>query len=538
MIVYGYTVIKQQGEKMRSIDENRFFREATLRICSSLDIEKSLSSCFQFIREYTPAGYLSLIKYHYETGTVETVADTHIESFPDVPEKIILPPEAQQKVQDEWIDLRVRRIDNISDHVVLSVLGKVFTDDDRSTIIIDDLSALVIDLMLEGKEVGVITVVNDGLRKFTSEDVRLLTLLNEPFSIALTNGLRYRELLNLKNLLSDDNQFLKEELWQLACSNVVGADSGLKGVMDLAKQVAPLNSPVLLLGETGTGKEVVAGAIHSLSSRKNGPFIKVNCGAIPETMMDSELFGHEKGAFTGAVNQKRGRFERSHKGTIFLDEIGELHPEVQVRLLRVLQEKEIERVGGTETIKVDIRVIAATHCDLESLMAEGKFREDLYFRLKIFPIVIPPLRNRTEDIPSLVHHFLQKKSKEMQLSDIPSLSATASRLLTAYSWPGNVRELENAIERELILNRGAPLEFNNIEPTKKAIDVPPDRQLNSDTFNLNQIMKKHIENALEAAGGKVEGKGGAAELLSINPRTLRHRMRKIGVSFGRKSAQQ
>ncbi|MBT4263685.1 MAG: sigma 54-interacting transcriptional regulator [Deltaproteobacteria bacterium] len=523
---------------MRSIDENRFFREATLRICSSLDIEKSLSSCFQFIREYTPAGYLSLIKYHYETGTVETVADTHIESFPDVPEKIILPPEAQQKVQDEWIDLRVRRIDNISDHVVLSVLGKVFTDDDRSTIIIDDLSALVIDLMLEGKEVGVITVVNDGLRKFTSEDVRLLTLLNEPFSIALTNGLRYRELLNLKNLLSDDNQFLKEELWQLACSNVVGADSGLKGVMDLAKQVAPLNSPVLLLGETGTGKEVVAGAIHSLSSRKNGPFIKVNCGAIPETMMDSELFGHEKGAFTGAVNQKRGRFERSHKGTIFLDEIGELHPEVQVRLLRVLQEKEIERVGGTETIKVDIRVIAATHCDLESLMAEGKFREDLYFRLKIFPIVIPPLRNRTEDIPSLVHHFLQKKSKEMQLSDIPSLSATASRLLTAYSWPGNVRELENAIERELILNRGAPLEFNNIEPTKKAIDVPPDRQLNSDTFNLNQIMKKHIENALEAAGGKVEGKGGAAELLSINPRTLRHRMRKIGVSFGRKSAQQ
>ncbi|MBT6612740.1 MAG: sigma 54-interacting transcriptional regulator, partial [Deltaproteobacteria bacterium] len=149
--------------------------------------------------------------------------------------------------------------------------------------------------MLEGKEVGVITVVNDGLRKFTSEDVRLLTLLNEPFSIALTNGLRYRELLNLKNLLSDDNQFLKEELWQLACSNVVGADSGLKGVMDLAKQVAPLNSPVLLLGETGTGKEVVAGAIHSLSSRKNGPFIKVNCGAIPETMMDSELFGHEKG---------------------------------------------------------------------------------------------------------------------------------------------------------------------------------------------------------------------------------------------------
>ncbi|MCP4692228.1 MAG: sigma-54-dependent Fis family transcriptional regulator, partial [Desulfobacterales bacterium] len=194
---------------------------------------------------------------------------------------------------------------------------------------------------------------------------------------------------------------------------------GLKGVMELVRQVAPLKSPVLLTGETGTGKEVIAGGIHNASRRGDAPFIKVNCGAIPSALMDSELFGHEKGAFTGAISRKRGRFERSHGGTIFLDEIGELPLEAQVRLLRVLQEKEIERVGGSGPIKVDIRVIAATHRDLEAMVQKGEFREDLYFRLKVFPISIPPLRDRMDDIPTLAQYFMQKKSHEMGLGGIP-----------------------------------------------------------------------------------------------------------------------
>ena len=200
---------------------------------------------------------------------------------------------------------------------------------------------------------------------------------------------------------------------------MIGADLGLKSVMEMVHQVAPLESPVLLLGETGTGKEVIANAVHNLSLRKDGPFIRVNCGAIPATLLDSELFGYEKGAFTGAVSQKRGRIERAHGGTLFLDEIGELTLEAQIRLLRVIQVKEIDRIGGTQTIRVNIRIIAATHRNLEKMMEIKKFRADLFFRLRVFPITIPPLREHPEDIPALVHHFIKKKSKEMKRLIVP-----------------------------------------------------------------------------------------------------------------------
>ena len=510
------------------IEENVFFRETTLRICSSLEIEKSLRQCFLYIREHIPAGYMSLVYYHYDTGIVETIAEASIDAFPPLPLKIQLSQKARKRIAEEWMDLRVRLVERLSDNEITLVLAQIFDN--------PDLSAIIIDLMVEGQELGVLVVISEGKRIFTQEDIRLLTLLNEPFAIALTNSLRYQELLDLKNLLSDDNLFLKEELWRLTGDSVIGADHGLKGVMELVKQVAPLDSPVLLLGETGTGKEVIAGAIHNLSPRRDGPFIKVNCGAIPESLMDSELFGHEKGAFTGAISKKRGRFERAHGGTIFLDEIGELHPEAQVRLLRVLQEKEIERVGGIEIIKVDIRVIAATHSDLEALRAKGIFREDLYFRLKVFPIVVPPLRKRSEDIAVLVHHFIQKKYREIQLTSLPTLVPGAIERLMAYNWPGNVRELENAVERELILSRGEPLAFNDMNCPKTESAGNTNGHLMNESLNLDQAMKAHIEKALNLAGGKVEGKGGGAELLSINPRTLRHRMKKLGVRFGRNAA--
>ena len=284
--------------------------------------------------------------------------------------------------------------------------------------------------------------------------IDLLGLLNDPFAIALSNCSRYRKLMALQAVIMEDRQYLQEELRMSACEDIIGADFGLKGVMQMVYQVAPLDSPVLLLGETGTGKELIAANIHNLSPRCDGPLIRVNCGAIPDPLIDSELFGYEKGAFTGAIKRKRGYFERAHGGTIFLDEIGELPLNAQVRLLRVLQEKKIDRVGGTDTVDVDIRIIAATHRNLESMVSKELFREDLYFRLKVFPITIPPLRDRTIDIPALVQHFFQKKTREMKLRTVPVLARGEIRRLMAYEWPGNVRELENAVERALILNRG------------------------------------------------------------------------------------
>ncbi len=245
----------------------------------------------------------------------------------------------------------------------------------------------------------------DG-NKFEQDHLDWVRMLKEPFLIAMANTLKHREILRINDLLADDNRYLHGELRRRFGDEIVGANFGLRQVMQKARQVAPMDSPVLLLGETGTGKDVVANSIHYASSRSKGPFVSVNCGAIADSLIDSELFGHEKGAFTGALSQKRGRFERAHKGTIFLDEIGELPLKAQVRLLRVLQSREIERVGGVRTIPLDIRIIAATNRNLEQMVAEKTFREDLWFRLNVFPIWIPPLRERPMDIPSLIQHFI------------------------------------------------------------------------------------------------------------------------------------
>jgi transcriptional regulator with GAF, ATPase, and Fis domain len=508
------------------VDEKEFFREATLRICSSLDISKAMQNCLKYFSQFIPAQQLSFHIYDREIGIVETVATAGLNSRETSALRTPLSAKGRKQVEAQR-SMRIKYLKRVGDDAVAGPVVRQFGT--------ENLPGLILDLALEKEFIGTVAVLGKPDEIFTEEHMHLFTLVNEPFAIALANCLRYRELQTLRDMLADDNRYLQHELRQLIGAQVIGAEFGLKGVMELVRQIAPQKSPVLLLGETGTGKEVIANAVHYLSPRKNAPFIRVNCGAIPQSLMDSELFGHEKGAFTGALVRKRGRFERANGGTIFLDEIGELPLEAQVRLLRVLQEKEIERVGGSETIQIDIRVIAATHRNLEQMLSEGKFREDLYFRLRVFPILIPPLRHRTEDIPALIEHFIQRKAREIKLGRFPGLAAGTLDRLMRYGWPGNVRELENAVERALIINKGGPLEFSDIGSPKR--EAPPaGKELTSgrleETAELDLVITRHIQKTLSRCHGRIEGEKGAAKLLKVNPSTLTKRMRKLGIPFG------
>ena len=508
------------------LHDRDFFWEATTRICGSLRIEVALSRSLQFLQTYIPAQEAALAYFNPARRTVTLNAHADGSGGRLVDLEVVYSPEVRVWVEDT-IQTEEFILNRADEHPIaiplLQAMGK-----GRS-------SVLIVRLIIEKVWVGSVALWASGWDKFNEEHLRLLKQLKQPFFIAMSNSRRYRELLELKELLADDNRYLHEELQRISGYEIIGADFGLKEVMEKVRNVASLSSPVLLLGETGVGKEIIAGAIHSASSRRDGPFIKVNCGAIPETLLDSELFGHEKGAFTGAISQKRGRFERASGGTIFLDEIGELPLEAQVRLLRVLQEKEIERVGGTDPIEIDIRVIAATHRDLETMIREETFREDLYFRLQVFPIAIPTLRERQGDIPGLVQHFIHKKAQDLKLKAIPPLAPEAYDQLLAHHWPGNVRELENAIERAIILKREGPLSFPDLGPRQEAQEAAVPVMPTSGSYNLNQVTSDHIRRVLKVTNGRVEGKEGAAELLGINPGTLRHRMRKLQIPFGRNS---
>jgi transcriptional regulator with GAF, ATPase, and Fis domain len=516
------------------INKNVFFRDATLKICGSLEMEKALWQCLLYIRDFLPASQMSLYIYNQKTGIAEIIAHATSENYRALSIKFTMCEKGRKQALEQR-SIRIHNIQRAADDPVAAPAMKCLGGLDQPL--------LVMDLVIESEFLGTVAVHGSPGIVFISEHEKLLSMLNMPFAIALSNSLRYRKLSAFKDILVDSNRYLKNELRRISGVEVIGANFGLRGVMDLVRQVAPMDSPVLLIGETGVGKELFASTIHNQSLRREGPFIKVNCGAISEGLMDSELFGHEKGAFTGAIARKIGRFERAHGGTLFLDEIGELSPEAQIRLLRVLQEKEIERVGGTETIQTDVRIIAATHRDLDSMLLTGQFRYDLYYRLKVFPIIIPPLRSRISDIPTLVQYFIQKKSEEMKISAIPPLAENALEQLLSHHWPGNVRELENAVERSLILSQGSPLTFGELHAMQPKTHDERDKlqkkeAIHGELLSLGEAMALHIQKALAISGGKVEGKGGAAEFLQINPRTLRHRMKKVGVPFGRKAKKQ
>lgn len=337
---------------------------------------------------------------------------------------------------------------------------------------------------------------------------------------------QWQEIQQLKEKLEGENALLREEIeLQYEHDEIVSESEEYKKILHFAEQVAPTETTVLITGETGTGKELIANTIHRLSHRSSSPLIKVNCAALPSSLIESELFGHEKGAFTGATQLKKGRFERADKGTLFLDEIGDLPMSLQAKLLRVLQDGKFERVGGTRSLNVDVRVITATNRNLEKLVNQGKYRKDLYYRLNVYPIHNIPLRNRTEDIPALVRHFVDKYSKKMGKS-IEKIPQTSLEKLMQYHFPGNIRELENIIERALVLTRGKTLQLEPVLQTGMQMQISsPKRRFKT----LDEIQKEHILKALEQCRWKVSGKGGAAELLQINPKTLWSRMKKLNI---------
>jgi transcriptional regulator with GAF, ATPase, and Fis domain len=401
-------------------------------------------------------------------------------------------------------------------------------------------AAMVAPLGDPGRPSGLLLALAPAEQDFSPEHELLMNSLIEPVGVALANDARLHELTRLREALEADKRALLSRLDREDVSDaIVGAGTGLRTVLERVEQVAHTDTPVLILGETGTGKEVIARAIHSRSRRALGPVVRVNCGAIPPGLVDSELFGHERGSFTGAINAREGVFERADGGTLFLDEIGELPLEAQVRLLRVLQDGAFERVGGRRTLRVDVRIVAATHRDLQHMVAQRAFREDLWYRIGVFPIPLPPLRERIEDIPALAAHFAWRAGN--RLAGAPLVPAPRDvELLVSYHWPGNVRELAAVIERAAILGDGHRLDVatalggSAVPPAQARATMAPAREPAAVLpLPLADAMARHIERALALTHGRIEGPRGAAVVLRINPHTLRARMRRLGVDWRR-----
>jgi transcriptional regulator with GAF, ATPase, and Fis domain len=399
---------------------------------------------------------------------------------------------------------------------------------------------LAAPLVLPGDRFGVLVLVAPPPAAFDSRHAELLQVLREPFSVALDNDRRLAEIASLREAAEADKRSLLSRLGRDKLGDtIVGVGSGLRAVMERVELVARSDVPVLIFGETGSGKELVARAIHDRSPRAGRPFLRVNCGAIPHELIDSQLFGHEQGAFTGATETRHGWFERADGGTLLLDELGELPPAAQVRLLRIIQDGWLDRVGGQRPIHVDVRIVAATNRDLAAMVAEGKFRQDLWYRVAVFPIVLPPLRERREDIAELARHLAGRAATRFGLYPVMPTPEDIV-LLMGYAWPGNVRELATVIDRAAILGDGKCLEVAKSlgVPTGPAAGppglerAPPEPAATTRRIlPLAAAMRSHIEAALAVTAGRIEGPHGAARLLEINPHTLRARMRKLGLDW-------
>src|SRR5580658_931359 len=515
----------------------------TNRITSNLKLRELLRAIAANIREVMQC---------------DAVAVSLLDSASDTSKLYVLDfPQSKGLIKEE----RVLTIAGASRRVIETLKPAVVNRADPSEVppeIYDDVvaeglkSTCLIPLVNRGRALGILTIARTTEDPFTPYNVEFLTQAAGQIAIAIENAMAYHEISELKDKLAQEKLYLEEEIRsEMNFENIIGNSPALKHVLELVETVAPSDSTVLLLGETGTGKELIARAIHDRSRRKDRTFVKLNCAAIPTGLLESELFGHEKGAFTGAISQKIGRMELADQGTLFLDEVGDIPIEIQPKLLRALQEQEFERLGSTHTRKVNVRLVAATNRDLEKMIAAREFRSDLYYRLNVFPIRIPPLRERKEDISLLVSYFVQKFAKQMQ-KNIVNIPAAVMKALIAWEWPGNVREVENFIERAVILTRGrslmAPLgELRKVtteEPkaaaTNTAVNHDDISRIVKETINAlhgssssagdhAKKQRDQIVQALTEAKGRVGGADGAAARLRVNRTTLLARMKKLGI---------
>jgi len=414
--------------------------------------------------------------------------------------------------------------------LVLDRAGIEGFDSHTARLLLDEgvQSLICMPLVTHDRALGTISLASLRDAAFQQGDADLLFQVSSQVAIAVENAVAFQEIAELKNKLAQEKLYLEDEIrTEMNFDEIVGDGASLRAVLKQVETVAPTDSTVLITGETGTGKELIARAIHNLSPRRERTFVKVNCAAIPTGLLESELFGHERGAFTGAITQRIGRFELANGGTIFLDEIGDIPLELQPKLLRVLQEQEFERLGSTHTVRVDVRLVAATNRDLSQMVAARTFRNDLYYRLRVFPLLMPPLRERQEDIPALVRYFVEKHARRMNRA-VETIPAETLDLLVRYPWPGNIRELENLIERAVIVSPGPVLRVPLSELKSPSEPV-------GESLTLRAAERDHILRALEATNWVLAGPRGAATRLGMKRTTLQSKMRKLGVAKGRHS---
>jgi formate hydrogenlyase transcriptional activator len=524
-------------ELQRRNDRLQLLLNLTTSITSSLDLRDVLRAIAANIREVIHADAAAVALPDVASGKSRIFAMDFPRGKGGIKEELLVTPSAAAKKAMDTLKPVV--IDTRRREEVASEVYDIVTEEGLKAI-------CLIPLVNRGRLLGHLAISRTTETPFISDDVDFLCQASGQIAIAIENALAYSEISELKDKLAQEKLYLEEEIrTDSGFERIIGTSAALKRVLQLVETVAPSDSTVLLLGETGTGKELFARSIHDRSRRRDRTFVKLNCAAIPTGLLESELFGHEKGAFTGAITQKIGRLELADQGTLFLDEVGDIPIEIQPKLLRVLQEREFERLGGTHTRKVNVRLVAATNRDLEKMIAEREFRSDLFYRLNVFPIRIPSLRERRDDIPLLVSYFVQKFAKQMQ-KNIESVPSAVMKGLTAWEWPGNIRELENFIERAVILTRGKALEVPLTELRKTETETATDAvvaekkprvrkasrsraDINAAADQYEKKQREEIIDALTACNGRVGGADGAAIRLSINRTTLMYRMRKLGI---------
>jgi len=529
-------IINISEELRRQNDRLQLLLNLTSRITSSLNLREVLRAIAANIRQVIQADLVTVSLPDRASGQIRVFAVDFPHGKGLIKEDLLVAPSAATKKAMDTLKPVV--LDSQDYDNCVSGATEIAAAEGLKT-------KCIIPLVNRDRVLGILCPCRTTETPFAPEDVDFLSRASGQIAIAIENALAYHEISDLKDKLAQEKLYLEEEIRSdSGFELIIGKSAPLRHVLQLVETVAPSDSTVLLLGETGTGKELIARAIHDRGRRKDRTFVKLNCAAIPTGLLESELFGHERGAFTGAITQKVGRLDLADQGTLFLDEIGDIPIEIQPKLLRALQEREFERLGSTHTRKVNVRLVAATNRNLEKMVADREFRSDLFYRLNVFPIRIPSLRERKEDIPLLVSYFVQKFAKQMR-KDIESVPSAVMKGLTAWEWPGNIRELENFIERAVILTRGKALEVpltelrkaetgmavdavvNKKRAARKAFSSVPD--INSGAEEYEGKQREEIIQALTACKGRVGGTDGAATRLGISRTTLIYRMRRLGI---------